>query len=88
MLNTPPDPPVGARVKAEARFWRNEGKSYAFNVQVSDQVGEIGRGTHHRATVPSPRLLAGVQCRRPPSMDSGTGRIRTALWRGGPGSLR
>ena len=49
----PPDPPVGARVKAEARFWRNEGKSYAFNVQVSDQVGEIGRGT---TTAPQSRL--------------------------------
>ena len=64
--------PVGAKVKAEARFLAKEGKLYAFEVHASDEAGEIGRGTHHRAIVQTSRLLAGAQRRRSPTRDPGT----------------
>jgi len=56
--------PVGERVRAQARFLGKEGKLYAFEVAASDEAGEIGRGTHHRAVVQTSRLLAGAQKRR------------------------
>lgn len=56
--------PAGERVRAEARFVGKEGKLYAFEVVASDEAGEIGRGTHHRAVVQTSRLVAGAQKRR------------------------
>ena len=56
--------PFGATVRAQARFVGKEGELYAFEVVASDEAGEIGRGTHHRAVVQTSRLLASAQKRR------------------------
>lgn len=58
--------PVGATVRADARFVGKEGKLYAFEVVASDDAGEIGRGTHHRAVIQTSRLLSGAEKRRSP----------------------
>lgn len=55
--------PIGARVRAEARFAGMEGKLYVFEVVASDPGGEIGRGMHKRAIVAAERLLAGAERR-------------------------
>ncbi len=49
--------PPGSTVRAEARYLGKEGKLYAFEVIASDEAGEIGRGTHHRAIIQTARLL-------------------------------
>jgi predicted thioesterase len=56
--------PFGVTVRAEASFVGKEGMLYAFEVVASDEAGEIGRGTHHRAVVQTSRLLATAQKRR------------------------
>jgi fluoroacetyl-CoA thioesterase len=48
--------PPGATVRAKARFLRQEGKMYVFEVWAEDDGGEIGRGVHKRAIVSSERL--------------------------------
>jgi fluoroacetyl-CoA thioesterase len=48
--------PPGATVRATARFLRQEGKMYMFEVWAEDDGGEIGRGVHKRAIVSSERL--------------------------------
>jgi predicted thioesterase len=57
--------PVGATVRATARFLGREGKLYRFEVVAEDDGGEIGRGTHRRAIVATERLLAGALRRVP-----------------------
>lgn len=52
--------PVGAEVRAEARFIGMDGKLHVFEVVAYDPGGEIGRGTHKRAIVSSERLLSGA----------------------------
>lgn len=52
--------PLGALVRAEARFTGMDGKLYVFEVSAFDPAGEIGRGTHHRAIISHERLLAGA----------------------------
>src|SRR5262245_53950340 len=43
--------PLGAMVRATARFLEQEGKVYVFEVRAEDEGGEIGRGLHKRAIV-------------------------------------
>lgn len=52
--------PPGAGVTAAAKFVGKEGKLFVFEVSASDDAGEVGRGTHKRATVSVERLLAGA----------------------------
>lgn len=52
--------PPGATVRATARFLRQEGKLYVFEVWAEDDGGEIGRGLHKRAIVSSERLEIGA----------------------------
>jgi predicted thioesterase len=52
--------PPGATVRARARFVRQEGKVYVFDVWAEDEGGEIGRGVHKRAIVAAERLLNGA----------------------------
>jgi fluoroacetyl-CoA thioesterase len=52
--------PPGATVRATARFLRQEGKMYVFEVWAEDDGGEIGRGVHKRAIVSSERLEIGA----------------------------
>src|SRR5215510_10558621 len=52
--------PPGATVRAAARFLRQEGKMYVFEVWAEDGGGEIGRGVHKRAIVSSERLEIGA----------------------------
>ncbi|MEP6801269.1 MAG: thioesterase [Acidobacteriota bacterium] len=56
--------PPGSRVTAQATYTGREGRFYAFEVIASDDAGEIGRGTHHRAVVDGRRLLEGAERRR------------------------
>jgi predicted thioesterase len=57
--------PPGATVRATARFLRQEGKLYVFEVWAEDNGGEIGRGVHKRAIVSSERLENGAARRCP-----------------------
>lgn len=57
--------PVGATVRTTARFVRQEGKVYVFEVWAEDEGGEIGRGFHKRAIVVTERLLSGAARRCP-----------------------
>jgi predicted thioesterase len=57
--------PAGATVRATARFLRQEGKMYVFEVTAEDDGGEIGRGTHKRAIISSDRLVTGAARRCP-----------------------
>jgi fluoroacetyl-CoA thioesterase len=56
--------PVGSRVRAVARWLRNEGRLMHFNVQAFDEAGLIGEGEHTRAIVDTARLLTGAEKRR------------------------
>ncbi len=56
--------PPGSRVTAHATYMGREGKFHAFEVVATDEAGEIGRGTHHRAVVDGRRLLEGAERRR------------------------
>ncbi|ASP37808.1 thioesterase [Bacterioplanes sanyensis] len=52
--------PIGATVKAIARFIGMQGKLYAFEVELHDGAGLAGKGTHTRAIVSTERLLQGA----------------------------
>jgi predicted thioesterase len=52
--------PLGAEVKATARYAGREGKLFLFEVSASDPGGEVGRGWHKRAIVSSERLQSGA----------------------------
>lgn len=56
--------PLGATVRATARFRGMDGKLYVFDVTAEDEAGEIGRGIHRRAVVTVERLVAGAERRR------------------------
>ncbi|WP_394820653.1 thioesterase family protein [Pendulispora albinea] len=61
--HTAPTPP-GATVTATARFIEMAGKLYRFEIDVRDDAGEIGRGTHERAIVHVARLVDGASKRQ------------------------
>ena len=65
VVHTAPTPP-GAVVTATARFVAREGKLFLFEISAADGAGEIGRGTHKRASVSSERLVAGAARRSAP----------------------
>ncbi len=48
--------PLGARVRATARYVGREGKLFLFEIKAEDGGGEIGYGTHKRAIVTVDRL--------------------------------
>src|SRR5262245_56386067 len=52
--------PLGAQVRAEARYLGAEGKRHRFEVAAFDGAGEIGRGTHERAIIVQSRLVEGA----------------------------
>jgi fluoroacetyl-CoA thioesterase len=43
--------PVGHEVRAEAEVVKVDGKRVEFKVSASDEIEEIGRGTHRRAVI-------------------------------------
>ncbi len=49
--------PVGLAVQAEAEVIAVEGKIITFQLRVTDEAGEIGKGTHKRCIVNSQRFL-------------------------------
>ncbi len=49
--------PVGLAVQAEAEVIAVEGKIITFQLTVTDEAGEIGKGTHKRCIVNSQRFL-------------------------------
>ncbi len=49
--------PVGLEVHAEAEVTEVNGKAITFSLKVSDEVGEIGNGTHTRVIVNSQKFL-------------------------------
>lgn len=55
--------PVGASVKAVARFLGMDGKLYRFKVDAFDPAGPIGEGEHTRAIVAVERLVRGAAAR-------------------------
>jgi fluoroacetyl-CoA thioesterase len=63
IVHTAATPPGGV-VIATARFVRQEGKLFVFEVSASDEAGEVGRGTHKRAVVLTSRLVAGAAKRK------------------------
>lgn len=55
--------PVGLQVAAEVELTEVSGHRLVFRVEVSDDAGPVGRGTHHRAVVDVARFLDGVDRR-------------------------
>ena len=49
--------PVGLEVRAEAEVTAVEGKIITFQLTAYDEAGEIGKGTHKRAIVPTQKFL-------------------------------
>ena len=49
--------PVGMDVRAEAIVTAVDGKTISFELHAYDEAGEIGRGTHKRAIVPTQKFL-------------------------------
>ena len=49
--------PVGLEVRAEAEVTAVEGKIITFELQVFDEAGQIGKGTHKRCIVNSQKFL-------------------------------
>ena len=49
--------PVGMDVRAEAIVTAVDGKIISFELHAYDEAGEIGRGTHKRAIVPTQKFL-------------------------------
>ena len=56
--------PVGSTITSTATFTGIEGKLYSFKVEVHDQAGLAGTGTHTRAIIETSRLLAGAAKRK------------------------
>lgn len=52
--------PVGMDVRAEAIVTAVDGKIISFELHAYDEAGEIGRGTHKRAIVPTQKFLEKV----------------------------
>ena len=53
--------PVGMRVRAVAEVTRVEGRTVTFKLSASDQVDQIGHGTHERVVVNVAKFDARVQ---------------------------
>ena len=51
---------VGNKIKVKATFLQMEGKLYSFEVEISDDKGSAGKGTHTRAIVNNEKLLIGA----------------------------
>lgn len=49
--------PVGLEVRAEAEVTAVDGKIITFELHAYDEAGEIGKGTHKRAIVPTQKFL-------------------------------
>jgi fluoroacetyl-CoA thioesterase len=55
--------PNNVEVKAVATYIGIEGKLYAFEVELHEQVGIAGSGLHTRAIVKTERLIQGAKSR-------------------------
>jgi len=58
--------PVGCKVQAKATFLGMANKLFEFKVEVFDDSGLVGTGTHTRAIVNTERLVAGAEARKKP----------------------
>ncbi|SRR5712691_6620693 len=56
--------PLGGTVVATARFIGRDGKLFVFEVSAADNADQVGHGTHKRAIVSTPRLVAGAMKRK------------------------
>jgi predicted thioesterase len=56
--------PVGGVVRAESTVTESQGRSVTFSVQVFDEKGLIGEGTHERVIVDAERFLAKAEARK------------------------
>jgi len=56
--------PVGSNITSIATYTDMKGKLYSFDVEVHDEAGLAGKGTHTRAIVETARLLAGAAKRK------------------------
>ena len=50
----------GNKIKVKATFLQMEGKLYSFEVEIIDDKGSAGKGTHTRAIVNNEKLLIGA----------------------------
>ncbi|MCC6491999.1 MAG: thioesterase [Pirellulales bacterium] len=64
--------PVGATVRATARYLGREGKLFLFDVVAEDAGGEVGRGTHKRAIISIERLENRAAVRNAQASSNGT----------------
>ena len=55
--------PNGTQITAIATYTGMEGKLHAFSVELHDQGGLAGSGTHTRAIISTERLLKGAEAR-------------------------
>lgn len=55
--------PLGATVTAKATVSAVEGRKITFNIEASDGVGIIGRGTHERFVINNEKFMAKVASR-------------------------
>jgi fluoroacetyl-CoA thioesterase len=56
--------PVGHQVRAQAEVTEVDGRRIAFKVTASDEMEEIGSGTHERMVVDLPRLTKRLAAKR------------------------
>ena len=57
--------PIGLNVVGEAEVTRVDGRRVEFTVRATDEVEEIGAGTHERAIVDLARLARRLDAKRP-----------------------
>ena len=50
----------GATIKVKATFTQMDGKLFGFEVEISDETGSAGKGTHTRAIINNEKLLIGA----------------------------
>jgi len=55
--------PMGMEVTATATLIEQDGRAYTFEVTASDEVGEVGKGTHKRFAVKSDKFMAKAESR-------------------------
>lgn len=58
-----PPTPLGATVTAKATVSAVEGRKITFDIEASDGVGIIGRGTHERFVINNEKFMAKVTSR-------------------------
>ena len=56
--------PLGMKVTAECELLEVDGRRLVFSVQVSDEVGVIGNGTHERFIVAEEKFLAKTESKK------------------------